>query len=182
MELQEFRSEVLKVKESRHHKVTNSYGSKQMWRWLRKKKWLDLGQPITERQMGYIIKAINESLKDQLLEGKDIVLPHRMGRIELRKFKVRVEIRDGKIVTNLPIDWEKTIRLWHEDEESHKAKTLVRMEAKEGYKIRYDKNEANYENKSFYQFIPNTELKRELRDKILNGEVDAFLLERHAVH
>ena len=93
-----------------------------------------------------------------------------------------MEFKNGKLVTNLPVDFDKTIRLWYEDEEAHKNKTVVRFEAREGFKIRYDKNMANYNNKIFYEFLPNKELKRELSIKIKNGEIDAFLLAKHDIH
>ena len=182
MDYQEFRLRVTRGNGTRTHKATNSYGTKQAWRWLRKNKWLDLGQPITERQFGLIIKAIHKALKDQLLSCQDIDFPNRMGKIELRKFATKVEFKDGKLVTNLPVDFDKTIRLWYEDEEAHKNKTVVRFEAREGFKIRYDKSMANYNNKIFYEFLPNKELKRELSIKIKNGEIDAFLLAKHDIH
>lgn len=182
MGYKEFRSEIIKNKGKRNHKATHSYGTKQAWRWIKKNKWLDIGQPVTEREFGLIIKAIHKSLKDQLLNCQDIDFPNRMGRIELRKFNTWVGFKDGKLLTNLPIDWNKTIGLWYEDKEAHKNKTLVRMEAKEGFKIRYEKGMATYDNKTFYEFLPNRELKQELRDKIKNGEIDAFLLQRHDIH
>lgn len=182
MNLKEFKSKVLKKKEHRKHKVTNSYGTKQAWRWLKKNKWLNIGQSISEREFGIIIKTIHKILKDQLLAGKDINLPCKMGRIELRKFKTWVDFKDGKLLTNLPIDWDRTIELWYEDEEAYDKKILIRREAKEGFKIRYEKNIATYNNKTFYDFIPNRELKQELSNKIKNGEIDAFLLDKHVIH
>lgn len=182
MDYQEFRSKVIRNKEGRKHRVTHSYGTKQAWRWIKKNKWLDIGQPVSEKEFGLIIKAIHKSLKDQLLNCQDINLPYRMGRIELRKFNTWIGLKNGKILTNLPIDWNRTIELWFDDEEAYRSKTLIRREAKEGYKIRYDKNIATYDNKTFYEFIPNRELKQELRTKIKNGEIDAFLLQKHDIH
>ena len=44
----------------------------------------------------------------------------------LRKGDVYIGIgNDGKLKTNLPIDWNKTLELWYEDEESYKNKTLI---------------------------------------------------------
>ena len=44
------------------------------------------------------------------------------------------------------------------------------------YKIFYNRNLADYTNKSFYQFNFNRELKKKLKYNIKEGEVDAFLL------
>lgn len=179
MDYNEFRKRLLKVEGEKHHfEVTNSYGTKEAWRWLKKNKWLDLDEPVTERQFGLIIKAINNTLRDQLLNGKDIDLPHKMGRIEIRKFKAKMDIKEGKLVTNLPPDWKRTIDLWCEDPESYEAKTLVRYEDINRFMVYYDKNRATYNNKSFYRFIPVRPLKKELKERIINGSIDAFLLQR----
>lgn len=179
MAYREFRKRILKVEEKKHHfKVTNSYGTKEAWRWLKKNKWLDLPESVTERQFGAIIKAINLTLRDHLLEGKDIDLPHRMGRIEIRKFKAKMEIENGRLVTNLPPDWKRTLELWYEDQEALEAKTLVRYEGIDRFTIHYDKTNANYNNKAFYQFIPVRPLRRELKERIVNGSIDAFLLQK----
>ena len=101
MELGEFRKKVLKAEEKKHHfKITNSNGIKEAWRWIKKNKWLDIGQPITELELGTIVKTINLTLRDQLLDGKDILLPHRMGRIEIRKFIAKVDKPANRLEKN----------------------------------------------------------------------------------
>lgn len=42
-----------------------------------------------------------------------------MGRLEIRKYDARITLQEGKVVTNLPIDWDKTLKLWSEDEEAY---------------------------------------------------------------
>ena len=177
MELDEFRKKVVKAEEKKHHfSVTNSNGTKEAWRWIKKNKWLNIGQPITELQLGTIIKAVNLTLQDQLLNGKDITFPNRMGRLEIRKFKAKIQYKDNKLVTNLPVDWKRTINLWWEDSESRELKTLVRYEDSERFAVYFNKEYANFANKSFYKFTPTRPLKKRLRDKIINGEFDALLL------
>lgn len=178
MEYSEFRKRTVKAVGTHNFKVTNSYGNKEAWRWLKKNKWLDLGQPITEREFGMIIKTINKHFQDQLVQGKDINLPHRMGRIELRKFKANLVLKDNKIKTNLPVDWDRTLKLWYEDETSRANKVLIRYEDFTRFGVHYDKNSANYNNKVFYQFIPNRNVKTRLKDNILNGRLDAFVLKK----
>jgi len=62
-----------------------------------------------------------------------------MGSLEIRKKPSRISIVDGKLVTNLPIDWDATLRLWYEDKESFDNKTFVRVENEEIYKVYYNK-------------------------------------------
>ncbi len=178
-----FKNDVLKVVGSHKFKVTNSNGTKEAWRWIKKNKWLDIGQPITEREFGQIVKAINSSFQDQLLQGKDITLPHRMGRIEIRKFNTTIRFENSKLITNLPINWKSTLKLWYEDEEAYRKKSLIRHESKEIFTIYYNKNLALFKNKTFYKFIPTRAFKIKLKQKVLNRDIDALLLGRkHELH
>lgn len=171
-----FRQKIIKARTKKRFKVRNSYGTKQGWRWLKKNKWLDLENPVTEKEFGAIIREVNIELVNTLLEGHDIILPCRMGRIELRKYFPKIEYKDGKVVTNLPVNWQQTLKYWHESPEAHKNKTLIRQEVKEVFRIIYVKRSANYNNKSFYQFIPHRDVKVELSRRIKEHKIDAFLL------
>ena len=129
--LVEFLNSIKKVKESRSHKVTQSIGVYDAYKWIRKNKWLNIGRPLTEHEFYNIIRRMNNYLAESLILGNDITLPNRMGRLELRKYDVRFSFKDGKVRSNLPIDWDKTLKLWHEDEEAYRDKTLVKIEEKE---------------------------------------------------
>lgn len=178
MTYEEFKSKVQHLSESRKHKVTNSIGVYSAYKWLRKRQWVDIGQRLTEHEFYSIIRKINDELAHNLSVGKEIRLPNRMGTIELRKINSYIEYKDGKLHTNLPIDWDRTLKLWSEDDEAYKNRTLIKMEEKEIFKIYYNKNKADYTNKSFYQFNANRELKRTLKRNIKEGIVDAYLLNR----
>ena len=182
MNYNEFRATTLKLKGKKNFKITNSYGTKEAWRWLKKNKWLNIGQPITEHDFGVIIKSINLFLQDQLLQGHDIDLPMNMGRIELRKFKTHIKVGQEGIKTNMVVDWKKTLELWNEDIEAKNSKTLVRIEAKEIFKFYYNRKRAKYTNKTFYEFTPTRSLKKRLSDKIKNNEIDAFLINKDEIY
>lgn len=172
--MEEFRKKVLKVSESRVYRVNNSYGVYDAYKYIRKNKWFDIGQPVTEHQFYSIIRRMNNLLADTLIHGHDIELPCRMGTMEVRKYDARVSIEDGKVKTNLPIDWDRTLKLWSEDEEAYKERTLIKMEEKEIFKVYYNRIDADYNNKSLYEFVVNRDLKRRLKQRIKSGNFDAF--------
>lgn len=170
----EFRTSVCHLNEHRAHKVSGSLGVYDAYKFLRKRKWLNIGRPLTEHEFYSIIRKVNDYLADSFLHGNDIKLPHRMGRIELRKYDARVSFDGEKVKTNLPIDWDRTLKLWYEDEEAYENKTLVKVEEKEIFKVYYNRQLANYNNQSFYEFNVNRELKKRLKQRIKEGKLDAF--------
>ena len=93
-----------------------------------------------------------------------------MGTIEIRKYDRKVKIgADGKVHTNLPIDWDKTLELWYEDEEAYSKRLLLRREEKEIFKVYYNRETANYNNKGYYEFIFNKDLRIRLKQRIKEG-------------
>lgn len=174
METTDFRKRILKVNEPRKHRINNSIGVYNIYKAIRKNKWLDIGRPVTEHEFYTIIRSVNNMLADNLLNGEDVILPHRMGRLEIRKRNAYITFKDGKLKTNLPIDWDNTLKLWAEDKEAYESKTLIRMEEKEIYRVFYNRGKALYENKSFYSFEPNRDIKRGLKSRIKNRLIDAF--------
>lgn len=174
MTYEEFRKEVQHTDTSRKHKITGSIGVYSAYKFLRKNKWLNIGRSLTEHEFYSIIRRVNNYLAEGFLNGQDIKFPHRMGQLELRKYDARFSIENGKVKTNLPIDWDRTLKLWYEDGEAYKEKTLVKVEEKEIYKVYYNKQLADYQNMVFYEFKVNRELKRSIKQRIKNGLLDAF--------
>ena len=175
----EFKRRVRKLTEHRKHKVRNSLGVYDAYKWIRKNKWLNIGKALTEHEFYSIIRDVNNLISAEISLGKEVKLPNRMGSIELRKYDKSIKIgKDGKVVTNLPIDWDSTLKLWYEDEEAYKNKTLLRIDEKEIYKIVYNKEKANYNNRSFYEFSFNKDLKIRLKRNIKEGLVDALYIGR----
>ena len=176
MEQSEFRAQILRLNDSRSHKVSGSLGVYDAYKWIRKNKWLNIGSPISEHDFYSIIRGINNCLADELIKGTDINLPHRLGRLEVRKNSANITIKNGKVKTNLPVDWDATLKLWFEDEQSYKDKTLVKQDQKEIFRVIYNRTKAEYTNKSFYQFDLNRDIKKRLKQQIREGKLDAFTL------
>ena len=169
--LRDFKISIKRSNTKKEHKITASLGMREAFRYYTKKS-----KSLNEKDFRRVIRYINSLLQESLALGKDINLPCRMGRLELRKFKTSVSFRDGKMITNLPIDWDETLNLWYEDKESFKEKRKVRMEVPEIFRVYYKKSTANYNNKSFFTFKVNRDLKQKLKTNIINKKVDAFLV------
>lgn len=172
--MDEFRRRILKVNGPRKHKINNSLGVYHMYKFIRKNKWFDIGGPISEHDFYSIIRTINNYLAELLSRGHDINLPCQMGRLEIRKYDAKITLQGDRVITNLPIDWNKTLKLWSEDEDAYKERTLIKMEEKEIFKVYYNRGKANYTNKSFFAFDINRELKKKLNHRIREGRLDAF--------
>ena len=171
-----FINEIKKTNQTRNHKIKNSYGVYDGFKFYRKNRPKDSKYVLTESQYFSIIRKINNYLADELSKGKDIQLPCNMGLIEVRKYKAYIGIKNNKLVSNLPIDWDSTLKLWYEDTESLRNKTLIKSNVKEIFRIHYNRTKANYNNKSFYSFSINRDIKKKIKDNIKNNNIDAFLM------
>ena len=175
MTYEDFRIDTLKANKKKHHfEIRDSYGTKDAYRWCIKNRLIN--KSLSEKDFRIIINTLNQSFQDQLLQGKEAKLPASMGRIEVRKFNTFVGLEEGRIRTNRAVDWDRTLRLWYEDEESREAKTLVRCETDEKFKFYYNKKTATYNNKIFYDFTPARSLKLKLKELIDKQGFDALLI------
>lgn len=177
MDYLNFKRSVQNLGDSRVHKVKNSLGVYDAYKYIRKNKWFNIGRPLKEHEFYQIIRKINMYLAEELVNGNDVVLPNRMGKLELRKRNATPSIdKSGKLRITYAIDWDKTLQLWYNDEQAYNKKTLVRLPDKNIFRVRYDKTSANYNNKSFMEFQVNRDIKTRLKHKIKNNEIDAFSL------
>ena len=55
----------------------------------------------------------------------------------------------------------------------------LQVEEKEIFKVYYNKQLADYNNQVFYEFNVNRELKKRLKQRIKEGKLDAFKLNRN---
>lgn len=178
-DLNEFKRRIRKVNMPREHKIRNSLGVYDGYKYYRKNKPKEKKYVLTESQYFSIIRHVNNLLAEEIVKGNDIRLPARMGMIDIRKFDKVIKIDEkGKVHTNLPIDWNSTLKLWYEDEEAYKNKTLIRLEEQEIFKVCYNKDTANYNNKMYYEFVFNKDMKIKLKHRIKEGNMDALYIGR----
>ena len=174
MAFEDFIKDVKKVNKERHHKVANSYGSKDAFHYYRKIKPNDSKYVLTDCQYLRIIRLINNRLRDSLIQGEDIILPERMGRLEVRKRAITKEFKNGKLKLTSPVDWKATLRLWYDNPICKNKKQLVRQDVDFIFRVLYNVNKAKYENKTFYEFYTNRDIKLGLKKNIKLNKIDAF--------
>ena len=150
-------------KEKRNHTIKSDYGSNDYYLFFKRNN-----QKSEVSRNGLSNKGI------------DIVMPSRLGRVELRKVKTSVSVdADGNIVNNLPTNWKATRELWKSNEDAKEKNIKIRFtnEHTDGYtfKISYLKSGANYKNKTMYKLRFNRILKRNLSKSIFQGKIDAFI-------
>ena len=173
----DFKSAIQGLQNTRTHKITNSLGVYDAYKYIRKNKWFDIGRPLTEHEFYQIIRKVNNYLAEELVNGNDITFPNRMGKLELRKRNsLPVIDKNGSLKVTYAIDWDSTLKLWYDDEEAFNSKTLVKLPERNIFRVKYNKDSANYENKSFMEFQINRDIKTRLKQKIKNNEIDAFNL------
>ena len=177
-DLKDFRRRVLKINETRVHKITHSLGVKEAFLWSRKNKLYDT-KSVSECDYYKIVRTINKLMAEELLNSKDVQLPQKMGMLEVRKYPLYVKFVDGEIKTNRAVDWNATLALWSEDEEAKESKTLVRSEDSERFVIFYNRNAANYPNKTLMRFRPHRKLIVEINKRGKEGLIDAFTLAKY---
>ena len=160
--LSEFRRAIRGPQTSRQ-KVTNSWGVYDYYKHYRKNKPEGHKYVLSESQYFAIIRRVNQKLTEALLNAETVVLPLCMGTLEAYKKPFITKIKDGKAVTNRPINWDKTIKLWYENPDSYERKDVIYVEAEDQVTVVYDINAARYTNKSFYQFRPIKAFKQALQ-------------------
>jgi hypothetical protein len=177
-DLKDFRRRVLKVNEPRVHKITNSLGVREAFHWSRKNKLYDT-KSVSECGYYKIVRTVNKLMAEELLNSRDVQLPQKMGMLEVRKYPLYVKFIDGEIKTNRKIDWKATLELWNNDEESRESKVLVRCEDSERFVVFYNRNAANYPNKTLMRFRPHRNLIIEINRRGKEGLIDAFTLAKY---
>lgn len=173
--LNNFKRRVRHIEAPRKHKIRGSLGIRDAFLFIQRNKWFDIGRPVTEQQFQRIIREIHNLLADEIMDGRPVIFPEGMGCIEVRKTNITFKKVNGKIKTNYPVDWDKTLELWYNDPEEFKKKTIVRdTEHKEKFKILYNRENANYNNKSYYQFKLGRSVFRIVANNFKQGKFDAF--------
>ena len=168
----------MNLQDKRNHKVKCHHGMNDYYKDYKKKS----KTPVSKQVYSMVLKDFLNSMRTAVSqEGYAFKLPQRMGKIEIRKSKRKVEILDdGTIKNTLSVNWKETLKLWANNLEAKIKKTKIRYinEHTDGYvfSVVYLKHTANYKNKTVYNMSVNREMRRSTEIPIINHTIDAFLL------
>ena len=137
MTLEEFDKQVRKVFEPKNFKFVNSVGMRDAYNYYRAQ-----GGRVYRHNWSIIVDTILKAMASLLLDGKDIVLPNRLGSITLVRKEKAVWFEDGKLLTNLKIDWKKTLEMWYEDKKAMDKKKFIRIDVPYILRVKYDRRKA----------------------------------------
>jgi hypothetical protein len=159
----------------RNHKIKCHYGANDYFEYYRHQ-----GGTLSHKQFGEILLNMNRRIAERILEGYSFKMPCRMGVLAVTKKKEYLDFKEGKAVTNRPIDFKSTLEMWEKYPETKAEKKLVRYLNKHTngyiYKIAYNRFYATFKNKSVYSVQVNRLIKRTLAQKLFSGfELDALV-------
>lgn len=173
-----FRDSIKKVKNKRHYKISGSWGVYNAHRYTMKNKWFNIGKPVSSKEYYKIIRTVNKALVEDFLNGNPIVFPYALGELIAVKKDVKYFYINDKLIVTAPVNWNATVRLWFEDEEAYKNKTLVRNNIKENVSILFQQNKKNgLTNKSVLTFQPNRGFKEAVSNRVKEGTFFTYKLE-----
>ena len=129
--------------------------------------------PISISEYVQIVNHFMKFLISKLLLTGEIIIPERLGRLNIFGKKVNIKVEDGEIKGLAP-DWVKTKQLWDSDQESKDKKQLVYHFNEETNGIRYrfawSKNRVLVSNKTLYNLRMTRTNKRELSKLVRGGK------------
>ena len=173
--LREFATEGMHKRGPKKCRISGSLGVYDMYKYIRKNKWFNIGRPVKENEFYAIVRGINKLLVESLLTGEQIMLPHKMGALEIVRKESGVSLLEsGRVKNTYPVNWSETWKLWYEDSEAREMKIRVRYEEPIIYRIKYNRYKAEYNNKSFYMFSINQPVRRALKEYIKQGKTDTI--------
>lgn len=164
----------------RTHKITRDYGLPDYFKFYTKKYKTGVSRKtfnnlITDYNLGIIDLVIEENLM--------FYVPFLGLEIFIKKDKRKPRIVNGRLINNVPIDWQATNKLWDKDEEAKEKKILVRYDNSHTsdyvFRIYCKKYKTKVKNRGLFKFKPNRIFQRTLSKRIKDpnkDNFDAFLL------
>ena len=146
--------DIKKVRHRRHHEIKKSYGICDAFLYAKNKNLIEKG--VTRKIYSSIIKEVGSIARGLMIDRKEFILPYCILPLVVIYKPITKKIKDGKLRTNLVVNWGATLKLWVSDEDSRKNKILIRSERREGYYVYALKKRGKcIKNRSYLFFFKN---------------------------
>jgi len=163
-------------------KNLTDYGIRDAFKFYKTKRNSEVN--ITASEFSSICKDFNKRVSNLIIyENFSFLLPFRMGRIRIRKYKPKTYIQeDGSLdKSRLRPDWKATKKLWEQNPKAKEDKKLVfhLNDHTNGYQHRWfwEKLTSNVKNNSAYSFLPSRNNKRTLATVLKDEDLDVDYFE-----
>lgn len=161
-------------KNGRKFKVSKSYGTRDYLKHYNNVRPRNKKYSIKREEFSTIFSAVCQKMADEYLNTGYLTFPYYMGSISIYETDVRSKIVDGKLKIRKRVNWRETLRLWHEDKEAEKNKTLIYHEDNTLYSSVYERSRARYKNKIFYDFTIVRNIKKRISSLAKENKLPAF--------
>jgi hypothetical protein len=164
----------------REHKLKADYGMPDYYSYFNKHSNVKVSKTIYNK----IITEFNLSIIDLMLNHNFIYyIPILNMDLIVKKDKRKPRLVNGKLINNIPIDWQKTNQLWERDPEAKSKKLLVRYNNSHTsgfvFRLFLNKFRSTVKNKSLFKLKANRLFQRSLSKRIKDinkNPFDSYLL------
>ena len=108
---------------TRNHKIKSHFGANDYYLFYKQN-----GGKLSRHTFGRVLRSINLKIADKILDGYSFKMPARMGILTLSRKKEFIGFKDGKAITNRPIDYCTTLKLWNENPVAKEQKKYVHFQ------------------------------------------------------
>ena len=155
--MSKFIDDIKKVKEPRKHSIKGACKIRDLYTELKHDKSLP---QIDLHTFRCLIRTMGKNLSQLILDGHIIQLPLQMGKICVYQKDYTLKFVNGKVKHNYKVDWGNTIKLWEDDEEARRDKTILYHAEDKMLLVKYYKHFAKFKNKKFFTFRVTSEVRR----------------------
>ena len=161
----------LKRDKKRNSVITNSYNTQDFYNYYKKELSKKNKKALDNKTFRKIINEMHYELRERIADGEIIELPYGAGEFVVTSYEPKAYLKDNKLKSNYRIDWNNTLKLWNNDEEAKKNKTLLRILDKNVFSVRFFRNHCNYKNAEYIKFRTGRRFKLFLRDRVKSDNI-----------
>lgn len=130
-------------------------------------------EPVKREEYVALCKAFNRLMMEKILNGDKIVLPEKLGTVEVLGGKDNVTVTELGEIKGLTINWKDTISYWNSNPEAKAARKPIynTNEHSSGirYLFRWSKRHCPIKHKTIYNLKITRDYKRALSKLIFAG-------------